>query len=227
MRSRQVIRGSSPALASSRHSGAERTALALFLLLAQGCLTTRATATEADRIAEVIGLRPGMVIADVGAGDGEWSEELARRVGEEGHVFATEVEREKIEEIRERAETGGLENLTVVLGDQNESGLPENCCDAILLRMVYHHFEQPKAMRSSLRRSLRPKGILAVIDINPQKSWRELPEVPDRGGHGIEPVELIREMTAEGFRVAARYEDWNGDEDRYCVVFDRPGNIED
>jgi tRNA A58 N-methylase Trm61 len=207
--------------------GGEKTALAFLLLLAQGCLTTQATATEADRIAEVIRLRPGMVVADVGAGEGEWSEELARRVGEEGHVYATEVDKEKIEEIRERAETAGLDNLTVVLGNQSESGLPEKCCDAILLRMVYHHFEQPEAMRSSLRRSLRPRGILAVIDINPQKSWRELPDVPDRGGHGIEPAELIREMNDEGFRIAARYEDWNGDEDRYCVVFDRPGNLED
>jgi tRNA A58 N-methylase Trm61 len=222
-----VTRGFSLALASSRRRGAEKATLALFPLLALGCLTTRATATEADRIAEVISLRPGMVVADVGAGDGEWSEELARRVGEEGHVYATEVEEEKTEEIRERAETAGLDNLTVVLGNQNESGLPEKCCDAILLRMVYHHFEQPEAMRSSLRRSLRPRGILAVIDINPQKSWRELPEVPDRGGHGIEPAELIREMTDEGFRVAARYEDWNGDEDRYCVVFDRSDALED
>jgi hypothetical protein len=76
-------------------------------------------------------------------------------------------------------------------------------------------------MRSSLRRALRPGGLIAVIDISPQAYWRHLPDVPDRGGHGIPMQDLVDEMTSAGFRVVLRHEDWNDDADRYCVVFRR------
>jgi hypothetical protein len=56
----------------------------------------------------------------------------------------------------------------------------------------------------------------------PQKHWRELPDVPDRGGHGIPVEDVIREMTDAGFEVVAQYDDWNGDDDRFCVVFQLP-----
>ncbi|MCP4664285.1 MAG: class I SAM-dependent methyltransferase [bacterium] len=197
-------------------------AVALSLvLLAAGCGTARASAKEADLIAEVLALRAGMQVADVGAGNGRWSEELARRVGEAGHVWATEVDEEEIEEIRDRLEEAELRNVTPVLGGQQDTGLPEACCDAVLLRLVYHHFTEPEPMRVSLRRALRPGGLIAVIDIVPQEHWRQLPGVPDRGGHGIAPADLIAEMTSDGFEVVAEYQDWDGEEDRFCVVFRR------
>jgi hypothetical protein len=76
-------------------------------------------------------------------------------------------------------------------------------------------------MRASLRRALRPGARLAVIDLRPRPSWRDLPGVPDRGGHGIRTEDLVREMTSDGFEVVARYDDWAGNGDRYCVVFRR------
>ncbi len=187
-------------------------------LLLAGCASAQ-MADEHERIAEVMGLTPGMRIADVGAGDGEWSEELARRVGVTGHVWATEVDEDDLEEVRERIDEAELRNVTTVLGGAEDTGLPEDCCDAILLRLVYHHFTDPEPMRASLRRALKPGALLAVIDIEPQTHWRDLPGVPERGGHGIPPDELVAEMTADGFEVVARYEEWPGDEDHYCVVF--------
>lgn len=192
----------------------------VLLLAVAGCATGRASAAEADRIAEVLGLRPGMRVADVGAGDGEWTVELARRVGSGGRVYATEVDEDDLEDIRERV--GAFANVTTILGDQEDTGLPEGCCDAILLRLVYHHFTDPPPMRRSLRRALRPGGRIAVIDLAPQPGWRELPGVPDRGGHGILADDVVAEMTADGFEMVARYDDWPGDEDHYCVVFRRP-----
>lgn len=164
-------------------------------------------------------LGPGKSVADFGAGDGKWAVKLARVVGAEGRVYATEVDPELVEEIAERAKKEGLANLEAILGSQEETGLAAGCCDAILLRMVYHHFTEPEKMRAGMRRALRPNGLLAVIDILPQKHWRELPEVPDRGGHGIEPEALIAELTADGFELVSRHQDWNGDQERYCVVF--------
>lgn len=167
----------------------------------------------------MLALEPGKVVADVGAGDGDWSFRLAERVGETGHVYATEVDGDELDKIRRRIRKSDHDNITAVEGDQERTGLEADCCDAILLRLVYHHFADPARMRADLRRALRPGGLLAIIDIVPQKHWRKLPEVPDRGGHGIPVQDLIAEVTTDGFEVVAQYDDWNGDEDRFCVVF--------
>lgn len=197
------------------------TAVVLLPLLGTACTVARAPVIEADRIAEILSLQPGMWVADVGAGDGQWTRDLARRVGEDGRVYSTEVDEEDVEEIREVADAAGLTNVTALLGQADDSGLPEACCDAILLRLVYHHFTDPPEMRRSLYRALRPGGLIAVIEIEPQSHWPELTDVPDRGGHGIPASELIEEMTAEGFEIAERHEPWEGQADRYCVVFRR------
>jgi ubiquinone/menaquinone biosynthesis C-methylase UbiE len=166
-------------------------------------------------------LRPGMVVADVGAGDGEWSERLATRVGPSGHVYATEIDEDELGDLRERVEDAGLQNVTVIQGTATDTRLPGSCCDAILLRLVYHHMTNPDEMRASLRQALRTEGLLIVIDIEPQTQWRKPEGVPDRGGHGISPEDLIWEMSSDGFTVVSRDDHWHSDEDRYCVVFRR------
>jgi len=191
-------------------------------LLVGACSSGRASAGETDRIAELLALEPGKVVADVGAGDGDWSFRLAERVGASGHVYATEVDGDELDKIRRRIRKDDLDNITALEGDQERTGLEADCCDAILLRLVYHHFTEPAIMRADLRQALRPGGRLVIIDIVPQKHWRELPEVPDRGGHGIPIEDVIQEMTDDGFEVVAQYDDWNGDDDRYCVVFRLP-----
>jgi len=197
------------------------TSILLCGLLVAGCSSGGVSAAELDLIIEALQLEPGLVVADVGAGDGEWAVQLAQYVGQEGHVWATEVDGGEFEDIESRVLDASLDNVTVVLGDQSTSGLPPDCCDAILMRLVYHHFTRPEKMRANLRQALKPNGLLAIVDIAPQSSWRDLPGVPDRGGHGIPPADLIREMTTDGFAVVSRQDNWNGDEDRFCVVFRR------
>jgi SAM-dependent methyltransferase len=184
------------------------------------CGLVLAFSSETALVEEALALREGMQVADVGAGDGDWAERLAEKVGPAGHVYATEITAEDVQEIARRAERGGLENVTAVLGTATDTGLVDGCCDAILLRMVYHHFTDPAPMRASLRRALRPGGRLVVIDLRPQ-DWGDLPRVPNRGGHGIREEDLVAELTADGFEVVTRYEDWAGTHARYCVVFRR------
>ena len=203
----------------ARHLG--RASILACSILIAGCGSDHAAAAELDLIVEVLQLEPGAAVADVGAGNGEWAVQLAHHVGQEGHVWATEVDEDEIENIEDRVLSAFLNNVTVVLGDRSNSGLPPACCDAILLRLVYHHFTRPAEMRASLRQALRPDGLIAVMDITPQTAWGDLPGVPDRGGHGIAPADLIREMTSDGFEVVTRRDNWNGDEDRYCIVFRR------
>jgi len=198
-----------------------RASILVCVILIAGCGSGRTAAAELDLIVEALQLEPGTIVADVGAGNGEWAVQLAQYVGQEGHVWATEVDEDEIEDIEDRVLDALMNNVTVVLGDQSSSGLPTACCDAILLRLVYHHFTRPQEMRDNLRQALRPNGLVAIVDITPQSSWRDLPGVPDRGGHGIPPADLIREMISAGFEVVTHQDDWHGDEDRYCVVFRR------
>jgi protein-L-isoaspartate O-methyltransferase len=190
-------------------------------LLSAGGPAAQSLDSEAARTIEALGLRPGLRVADVGTGNGEWAERIAREVGETGQVYATEVDHEKLQQVEARVKENGLKNVTTILGTQNDTGLPPGCCDAILLRMVYHHFADPARMRASLRSALRRGAPLVVIETEPQKNWRHLEGVPDRGGHGIKEEDLVHEMTADGFELVARHDDWAGDGDRYCVIFRR------
>jgi protein-L-isoaspartate O-methyltransferase len=178
--------------------------------------------TEAGRIVEALRLDAGMVAADVGAGEGTFTAALARAVFPSGRVFATEVDQGKLDEVKARMTAEGIDNVSTVLGDQLQTGLPAGCCDRILLRLVYHHFADPKAMRRSLWAALRPGGQIAVVDVPPRKSWPRVAGAPDRGGHGIEASELVAEMRDAGFELVAHHEEWPAEPDSYCVVFRRP-----
>ncbi len=192
----------------------------LAISFSPACSAGRQEVEESRRLSQALGISSGMAIADVGAGNGAFSEELAGVVGPTGHVFSTEIEEDDVEDISERLEDAGLGNFTTILGGEEDTGLPENCCDVILLRLVYHHFTEPEKMRDSLRRALRPGGKLGIVDIRPQTHWDELEGVPDRGGHGLSIDDLIAEMTSEGWRVVRRTDEWETDEnDTYLVIF--------
>jgi tRNA A58 N-methylase Trm61 len=198
-----------------------RTAAIVVALLAGLGPAAHPLDSEEQRTIAALGLRSGLRVADVGTGNGEWAERIGREVGETGHVYATEVDRDDLQKVETRIKDAGLKNVTTILGTQDDTGLPAGCCDAILLRMVYHHFTEPARMRASLRAALRRGAPLVIIDTEPQKTWRHLEGVPDRGGHGIKEDVLVREMTGDGFEVVSRFDDWAGDGDRYCVVFRR------
>jgi predicted methyltransferase len=184
---------------------------------------TLAVADEGQQIVEVLGLAPGMSVADVGAGDGEWTVVLADAVGPEGRVYATEVDDDLVAELRRLSLDPARADITALRGTDTATGLDPGCCDALLLRLVYHDFTDPVAMRRSLLTALRPGGRIAAIDVAPQTGWRHLEGVPDRGGHGIRMDDLIAEMTSSGFAVEAIHGDWiAGEADRYCVVFTAP-----
>lgn len=176
---------------------------------------------EEERIVRLLRLAPGQVVADVGAGSGEWAVKLARRVGERGRVYATEVTEDLLAALSDRVARADGGRIVVVRGEARSSGLPPGCCNALLLRLVYHHFTDPGAMRADLSRALRPGGRILLIETRPQAAWRELPEVPDRGGHGIPLDELLAEWASDGFVEVTRREAWGGDPERFAVLLER------
>jgi len=152
---------------------------------------------EIPELARLLELKPGMTVADVGAGFGAWTVRFGRLVGPSGRVYATDIGAAQISALRDYAAKEGLTNVTVIEGAVNATNLPAGCCDAILVRDAYHHLTQPQEIVRSLAAALRPGGRLAVIDFPPRPNT-EVPEgVPEnRLGHGVPPEVVQREVGA-------------------------------
>jgi len=151
-----------------------------------------------EAIVAALDLRPGMTVADVGAGTGAFSVLLAAQVGKEGRVIAQDVAPEFVRGIEARARRENLPQLQALLGGERDARLPEASVDLVFTCDTYHHFEYPQAMLASLRQALKPGGRLVVIDYE---------RIPGRSsawvlGHvraGRETV--IAEVEAAGFRL--------------------------
>lgn len=178
----------------------------------------RADGEEFPRIKEVLALKAGLIVADVGAGAGELTRAFAKEVGANGRVFSTEIDRDRLRRLHDAIVAAKLENVTVIEARSGETGLPPDCCDAIVLRRVYHHLTEPKDMNASLLRSLRPGGVLAVIDFPP-------PPLMGRGEFGVPPDQVVAEVTSRGFELLRVISDWpgRGPLSSYCALFRKPG----
>jgi predicted methyltransferase len=176
---------------------------------------------EAARIVELLDLLAGQAAADVGAGDGEWTVQLAQQVGPSGQVYATEIKEDLVQEIGAAARDAELDNVTAILSSQRAAGLPAACCDAILLRKVYHHFSDPAAMNRQLLQALKPGGRMAVIDYTSFMSERVAGAPEDRSGHGLALEILTRELTDSGFEVVEVIQPWMEESNVYCVILRR------
>jgi ubiquinone/menaquinone biosynthesis C-methylase UbiE len=178
-------------------------------------------AEEAERLLPLLELDDGAVVAEVGAGDGELTVEMAKRLPAGGRVFSTELSSSHLDAIRRAVEDARLENVEVREAQALATGLPDACCDAIVMRDVYHHITDPAAYNQSLRRTLKDGGILAIIDFEPGGFMRMLAQ-PDgtpenRGGHGMPRDVLRRELTSAGFTHLATQDDWPGR--NYLMLF--------
>lgn len=168
---------------------------------------------EAARIAEELELRPGMNVGDIRAGSGAWTADMARRVGEEGHVFAT-AGPTPVHELYATIADAGVDNVTVITRTPGDTGrLPYNCCDAILLRLVYYAFENRSTFATTLYKDTKPGGRLMIIDHDESTPfvW---------GGFGINQQTVIEEITSAGFELERRIDDWEGG--AYALLFRKP-----
>lgn len=145
-------------------------------------------------------LRPGMAVADVGAGTGLFTLPFARAVGPSGQVYAVDLMPRFLEHIAAQADRAGLTNVTTVAADAASCGLAAASVDLIFISDAYHHIEAPSAYLGSLRRALRPTGELILID------FERIPGVSDawvfdhvRAGKEV----VIGELAAAGFEVVA------------------------
>jgi ubiquinone/menaquinone biosynthesis C-methylase UbiE len=203
-----------------RHAAVLLAALLLVpVALLWGQSRSAADRDELERLRVLLSIDAGSVVADVGAGDGRFAIALAEVVGPAGRVFATEISPSSLSRIRAAAARAGRANVTVVEVAEEDSRLPETCCDAIYLRNVYHHLTRPKPTVDSLFKALKPGGRLAIVDFEPR--GRAVDGVPEnRGGHGVRPDLVAEELTAAGFRKLQRVPRWRGND--FMILFERP-----
>jgi len=155
----------------------------------------KAAETEVPELVKLLELKPGMTVADVGAGFGAWSIRLAKFVGPSGRVYAIDIAEPQLAALRDYAKREGLANVTVIEGAANTTNLPALCCDAILIRDAYHHLTEPEAVIKSVAAALKPGGRFAVIDFPPRAN-SQVPSgvLANRGGHGVPPQVVASEV---------------------------------
>lgn len=169
-------------------------------------------------------IAPGSVVADVGAGAGHLTVVLAQHVGPTGHVYATEIDLPRLDQIRQRTAEQGLENVTVFPASARTTNLPVRCCDTVVLRNVYHHLEHPDAINRDLSSLVvRPGGLLVVIDFAPRPDSEPPAGVPaNRGGHGVPIDVVIEEVAAAGLTHVETTRYPPEAQGRYLILFRKP-----
>ncbi len=145
---------------------------------------------------EAMGVRPGMVVADVGAGVGYFTTRLAKKVGPTGKVYANDIQPEMLARLQDRLDTENVTNVETVLGTQSDPKLPAGKLDLILMVDVYHELSQPQRMLQQMRKALKADGRLVLIEYR-----KEDPTIPIRPEHKMSAAEVKAEVEAEGYRL--------------------------
>jgi ubiquinone/menaquinone biosynthesis C-methylase UbiE len=179
-------------------------------------------ALDAARLTKALDLTAGRTVADIGAGDGQLTVALARVVGPTGRLYATELDSGSLRAIRRAADAAGLKNVTVLEAHATRTNLPDRCCDALVVRNVYHHFENPVSINRSLYQSLKPGGRLAIIDFQPDSAESADPTRRSGGAqHGVTPATVVCELRQAGFELVAMEA---GTRRGFMVVMRRPSS---
>jgi FkbM family methyltransferase len=157
-----------------------------------------------------LAVKPGMVVADIGAGSGYHSALLSKMVGT-GKVFAVDVEPEMIAYLNQRIKQEKLSRIVPVLSTEQKVSLSENTIDMMLLVDVYHEFSFPYEMALSMRAALKPGGKLVLVEFR-----AEDPTVPIKNIHKMSEAQAIKEFKAAGFAFDKNIDNlpW-----QHCMVF--------
>jgi ubiquinone/menaquinone biosynthesis C-methylase UbiE len=159
---------------------------------------------EPSLLRAVLELKEGARVADVGAGDGALAMEMARIVGAGGVVYASDISAERQQDIAARASREGLEQVQVVKGMTDATNLPEQCCDAIYMRAVFHHIEDKQAFARSVAAGVGRGGRVAIIDFAPGGLWFH------GSDHGVTAETVIEAFREAGMSLTKRIDHWGG-----------------
>lgn len=168
---------------------------------------------EATTVMALADIRPGMTVADIGAGQGYYTLRLAPRVGRKGRVLAEDIDGGALTLLGDRVQRERLDNVSIEQGDDADAHLPAASFDRILMVHMYHEVSEPYAFLWHLRPALRAGGRVIVVDGDRPTAM-----------HGIPPAQLFCEFAAVGFRLTqfARKPELTGYYAQFEAAGDRP-----
>lgn len=143
-------------------------------------------------VLKTIGIQPGMVIGEVGAGRGRYTVQIASRIGPGGRLYANDIDRVALEFLRRRCAGLGFKNVEIVTGGVRETGFPERALDLVIMVNVVHCLAEPTALLKDVQASLKPSGEVAVVEGNLDKD-------PSAAGEWLSRAKLMEIFEAAGY----------------------------
>jgi ubiquinone/menaquinone biosynthesis C-methylase UbiE len=141
-----------------------------------------------------IAVKPGMTIGELGAGRGYFTFKLATRVGQEGLIYANDIDDDVLDEIRKQCSNEGIKNVTTILGSEKDPQFPDTSLDMAVMMISFHDFKYPREMMQNLARSLKPGARVYIIERDPEK-WTY------GRGHFLSLNELTSRIADAGYKV--------------------------
>lgn len=151
---------------------------------------------------KALDFKPGQAVCDMGCGNGFYTLKIAKIVGNEGMVYAVDIQPEMLDFLAERAQIESVTHFIPILGGLTDPRLPPNAMDVVLMVDVYHEFSHPEQMLAGIRKSLKQDGRIALVEFR-----AEDPEVPIRPEHKMSKEQILREYTANGFKLVDEFDD--------------------
>ena len=148
-----------------------------------------------QRVMDAIGVQPGMVIGEVGAGRGRYTIHLAVRVGATGRIYANDINEKDLAYLRERCRRDGIQNVETIVGKVDNALLPQDSLDMVFMILTYHHLSRPVALLKSLIPALKHGATVVIVDPDPDRSGRGY------SGESTPKEKLQREAEEAGFEI--------------------------
>ncbi len=164
---------------------------------------------QIQRVMDLLGIKAGSTVADIGAGSGWFTVRAAARVGSKGIVYAEDINPEAIKFIDQRTQKEHLNSVKTILGTPDNPKLPPGSVDAMLMLKVYHEIAHPLAFLGNLKPALKPGAKVGIIDRN-----------GNGADHGLNADVLKREMKEAGFKLVASYDFTKADGQDYFLIFE-------
>jgi ubiquinone/menaquinone biosynthesis C-methylase UbiE len=155
----------------------------------------RASDERPDLLVEALSLRPGMTVADIGAGTGYFSWRIAQRIGPTGRVLAVDVQPEMLVLLDREMKKRRVANVKTVLGSTTDPNLPAGSVDLVVMVDVYHEFDRPREMLAALVRALKPGGRMVFVEYRAEDA-----SVPIKPLHKMSEGQVRREAAAAGLQ---------------------------
>jgi ubiquinone/menaquinone biosynthesis C-methylase UbiE len=156
---------------------------------------------QPDKVIEALKIPLGSVVADVGAGTGYFSMRIAKKIGPDGKVLATDVQPEMLRQLSEAMKQASVRNIDRILATATDAKLPPNKVDLVLMVDVYHELQDPERTMAQVRKSLKENGRLVLVEYR-----AEDPDVPIRPEHKTTLRQIRYEVEPMGFRLHEAFE---------------------